>query len=384
MNKRKWLQPLPVVLILLTVPVIPIFFMPPGEVRLILAAIATSIWGIWLSIAVHEAGHLLGARMVGFQWLTYVVGPLKIRRTRGGPRVEVNDRWLPLGMAVSLPRDHRNLRRRITVMLAGGPGANLILMLIAGFGAYLLIDSFPSREARREWLLDPAAQLSFMLVLQIAGQSMVQGLFNLIPIKEKGLLSDGARILMLLRGGKIADRWCALWATYAGSAAGRRPRDWDPALMQQATSVPDGSVDDAGSSMLAYAWALDRGDLEAAGEFLVRAREAVVKVPILGPPTAAEAAFFAARYRGDVAAARALLTDAHGGILEEHARLRAEAATLLAEGDAAGAQERARRALHDLENASSTTPGSAEAYADWLNEIIREAQGTAREPVRAG
>ncbi len=379
MKGRPWLKPLPVTLALATLPVVPVLVLPPGELRLILAASVAALWAFWLSVAAHEAGHLLGGKLAGFRWSMYVAGPLKVRRTRGSFKVEVNDRWLPMGMAVSIPSDHHNLRRRIALMLAGGPGANLLLGLIAAAVMYALLSAFPSRPARREWLQDPAAQLAFMLVVQIAAQSLFQGVVNLVPLKEKGMSSDGARILMLLRGGQLADRWCAIWSVYAASAAGERPRDWDAALVRQATSIQDGAVDDAGASLLAYSWALDRGDVDAAGAFLARARELVDKVPILGPSVAAEAAYFTAHYLHDGAAARALLADAHGGTLEEHARLRAEAATLLAEGDRTGAQQCAQRGLEALANASSTTPGTARAYDEWLREIAGTPERVLRE-----
>jgi hypothetical protein len=89
----------------------------------------------------------------------------------------------------------------------------------------------------------------------------------------------------------------------------------------------------------------------------------------LGPSIAAEIAYFRARFRGDAATARVRLSEAQGGFLERHDRLRAEAAVLLAEHRVAEARGRASEALAALPEASITDSGSAIMHAEWLRDI---------------
>jgi hypothetical protein len=209
-----------------------------------------------------------------------------------------------------------------------------------------------------------------MFLLQAGFISLVLGVVTLVPLRRHGFFSDGARLLMLLRGGAKAERWSALWALYAASAGGQRPRDWDRGLIDRATQVADGSLDDGGACLLAYLWALDQDNEEAAEGFLDRARAVFDTIPALRASIAAEIAYFQARFRGDAATARARLDQAQGCFfLERHERLRAEAAVLLAEHRVAEARERALEALAALPEASVTEAGSAIMHAEWLRDI---------------
>ncbi|MGK7312515.1 MAG: hypothetical protein ACN0LA_09770 [Candidatus Longimicrobiales bacterium M2_2A_002] len=84
-------------------------------------------------LAVHEAGHLLAGRLVGFRFLLFIVGPLRVARE--GDRVQVGwNRSLSLAgwLAATGPTPDRleRLRRRTAIMVAGGP----LTSLAAGAG----------------------------------------------------------------------------------------------------------------------------------------------------------------------------------------------------------------------------------------------------------
>ena len=79
-----------------------------------------------------------------------------------------------------------------------------------------------------------------------------------------------------------------------------------------------------------------------------------------------------------MATARAWLDLAGKGLLvEEHTRLRAKAAVLLAEGEPEAARDHASQGLGAVERTYDA--GSALAEADWLNEIIRLSDAEAGE-----
>src|SRR5262249_55294630 len=95
------------------------------------------------------------------------------------------------------------------------------------------------------------------------------------------------------------------------------------------------------------------------------------------PALLLEAAFFDARYRHDVPAARAWLEQAQGGHAERPTRLRAEAAILWAEGRYAEAAVLAEAGLAAIPR--SAPHGSAITESEWLNAILMESQGREEE-----
>lgn len=326
---------------------------PPGLALLIPAF----LFGIFLVLAVHEAGHLLGGWLVGFRFTLFVVGPLKISREGGRLKVGLNRNLLLAGgIAGSIPRDDRNLRRRMAMMTAGGPLASLVLALAA---ALLTLISLP----------DPPGEVASVLLF-LSFTSFIIALVTLFPGRTGGFQTDGARLLMLLRGGPRADRWCAVAVLGAAAMSDQRPRDWSPDLVRQATAVTDGSLDDVGATMMAYQRALDLGVSEEAKGFLDRALAARDSYPApYRSSITLEAAYFEARHQGDAPAARAWLEESGnpGWPIEPQTRLRAEAAVLLAEGEPEEAKERAAEGLEKV--GDSTVPGIARAEKDWLQEI---------------
>src|SRR5262245_19968593 len=79
-----------------------------------------------LAIVGHELGPLVAGWSQGFRLYLLIVGPLKLAREGGLLRWRYNAfPWLPLGLVLSLPADDRNLRRRMSIFIAGGPLANV-------------------------------------------------------------------------------------------------------------------------------------------------------------------------------------------------------------------------------------------------------------------
>lgn len=301
-------------------------------------ALAALLVGV---IGVHEAGHLLGGRLAGFRAMLFVVGPFRVERTATGVHVALNRNVVVAGgLAVSVPLDTRDLRRRTLLMVAGGPGASLLT------GALALALRGPLGLAALPAGAGFAHQLAAVVVAVFGVMSLGIGAATLIPGRTGGFYTDGARILRLLRSGPDTDREVASLALMGLSMGGTRARDWDPALVRQAVALADGTPFDVVGRQFAYAHALDREDTEEARRQL----EAALALEEVLPPVARsglllQAAYFAAAHDGDATRARALFSRAGGGLMvPAYLRWMAEAAVLLAEGDraaAAGLLERA-------------------------------------------
>ncbi len=311
-----------------------------------LIALLLLLLPIWfLVVLAHEAGHLAGGVLAGFKPFQLVVGPLKLLWVEGRVRAELNRSLLLAGgVAVSLPPDGQNLRRRMLLMVAGGPAGSLLLALLA-----LVAMAFANGL--------PAAAL-----LMATGLGLIITVVTLVPMRAGGFYSDGARILMLLRGGPQAERWSAMALLVNATMAGRL-RELDPAIVARATALRDGTLDAAGAAFVVYGYELARGQIAAAGAQLDDVLEQLELYPAaMRPAMLAEAAYFTARHRGDAVTARAYLEQTNGSALvEAYTRHRAEAAVLLAEGRAQESRAAAEAGLAAIERAQIGTLGAFDA-----------------------
>ena len=382
---RAWIKPLPVFLVLVVVLLlIPLFVNDHGTA--IVCIILGSVLGVWASLALHELGHLVAGKWVDFRFAVLIAGPLAVLRTSQGLRISGNESWLLPGLTVMMPERTHALRRRFLWMIAGGPLANLLVLGL--IGSLLLITV---TVADKETLLDAvSAQPPFWkwMVLvcltftaQMGGLSLVVMIASLWPYRAKktGLMSDGGRIRMLLRGGADADRWVAISMLINTSMTGRRPREWDAEQIQVATALSDNTTDEWQACLFAYLWALDRGAVDLAGEYLDRLEPLGEKVPFLRPLVAAEVAFFEARHRDNLERALERCASAPPGTNE--LRLRAEMAIHLREGRWAEATQSGEAALDVL--AKSSIPmeaGVNVAKVEWIHSLLLEAERGVASP----
>ncbi len=305
------------------------------------SVIVVGLASLFVTLTVHELGHLVAARLCGFRFGLLGVGPVCLMRSRGRVRV----RWLPPThwgpFAVAYPIDTKRLYVRAGWVIAGGPLASLAMAILA----VVWLCVIPPDAAGRGvvLLLSLMSGLVFVATVQPFGTG-------------SGVPSDGARLWDLVRQRASAHEAAALWALSGLTHAGVRPRDWDPALMALADKVaaPPAFVVYAGTEGLR--WAIDHDDCYAAGKQVRRIRHAYVHAPRwLRAEAAAEVAFWLAYRCKDVAAAREYLPDARGPLVETHRRLRAEAVVLLESGDG----EQARAVIEQAKVALTEGHGTA-------------------------
>ncbi|MCP4427777.1 MAG: hypothetical protein GY803_25105 [Chloroflexi bacterium] len=318
----------------------------------------------FLTTAVHELGHLLAGNLAGLRFHMLVIGPLRVAHEGGKLRFGLHkSAFVFSGMTGSAPTDSRNLSRRLLVFFLGGPLASLIQTALAAilFFHWSADVHFTNSTA---WAVEAAAITAVYAAIVF--------LSAIKPSQyQSGQLADGGRIVSLLRGGPVADRWRALVALIGTGMDGQRPRDWDKALIQQALIGYDHSHDGRNARLVAYLWALDNGRIAEANRWL---EEAIAIRPTRIPGTPAhliwEKAYFIARHLNDPAQARDWLNRAQKKPTHQSQFLRAEAAVLMAEGNPEAARETAREALAILRQKTPT--GMRRAESDWLQTIIAQ------------
>jgi hypothetical protein len=320
-----------------------------------IARVALGGFGIWLALAVHEAGHLAGGISQGFRFVFLAAGPVWIERGERRLALRFN-RTLHTwgGMAAAMPQDDRDLRNRFSVMVAAGPVASLLLALVAWAA----------------W-----AVLPFGLARFLAGVTAIASAGFFVATAQPfgaggGFASDGGRLLRLWRKGPVGEREVAILALTAAAVGGVRAGEWAPVLVDTALVPEDGSAMELAARVYAAQRASDLGDADGAEAHLAHALEVGRDLsPIVRSMVAAEAVWLRAS-RGDVEGARKLLPEVDGPFVERHALHRARAAVLRAEGDLDAARAEAEAGLAAL---GKTRFGKASARDRELLEALRAA-----------
>ena len=301
--------------------------------------VAGAVLVLFLAIALHEAGHLLGGRLVGFRSLLYVVGPLRMEHGAAGWRARLNrDAMLWGGIVASVPEDDRDLRRRMMTLVAGGPAMSLVGGVLAG----LLLVAVESRWSPGSGVPDGVgSHLAATWLGLFAAASLGIGLVTLVPGRAGGFETDGAQLFKLMRGGPAAERSLAVLAIVGMSMGGRRPREWPASLVRRAAAPAAGDGAAEGPSvlvgmMLAYAYAMDTSDDAAARAQLATVLAGLEELPAGMRPSLHREAAYQAALAGDAAGARRHLEAARatpGLTTAAQGTPLAEAAVAWAEGD---------------------------------------------------
>lgn len=352
---------------------------PPTPISVFTGIMLSFLGAFYLTIAVHELGHVVAGLLVGFHFRFCTVGPLLIERRGGRIRLALGFHFLAGGLAGTFPVDARRLRRRMAVMIAAGP----VTTLVFGLTAYGLVYGGGGGLA----LLNRIGFWPFGVLFAFLGTSAIILVVSLVPHRPQGFSSDGAILWVLARGGPRMERYLALVVLNGMMLGlGRRPRDLDPDLIARSLVYRDGTAQDVAVSAIAYSNSFDLGDIEAAGRHL----DAMVQgwhlyPPAFRPSIDVTAAFFTAAYRNDPATARVFLGRVGQGALlqEPHSRPAAEAAILLAEGMPDAACRKAEEALRLTER--SLIPGGPQTDIDAIRGLIARAEAAlAGEPMAVG
>jgi hypothetical protein len=132
-----------------------VLFDPSLAASLFVALWDRALWllpCLFLGIVVHESGHLIAGKIVGFQTFLFCVGPLDARRRDGGWRIRVTvSKMSASGMIISAPVSLENLSANLLFGIAGGPAASLLFGLICLWALLTRISHRLLAKGRPSW-----------------------------------------------------------------------------------------------------------------------------------------------------------------------------------------------------------------------------------------
>lgn len=288
---------------------------------------------ILLVLAVHETGHLIGGISRGMRFLLLIVGPMQWTRSPGGIRFKWHRNFgLMGGLAAATPDDQLPLEPQLQRLIVGGPLASLLLAA-AAIGAGMFLDGRPAAYA---------VIVGFM--------SAAIFIVTATPLHTGGFMSDGMQLLELRRGGTAVSDRQLLLRLMGLSYAGVRPRDWDPALIEQAlglgAEVPMRRI--AGRIFGLY-HAMDRGEQQRVHEHAAWLAGHLDEYPQGFRQSITVELCLVAAQAGDLDGAREWWQRSRGGVVDAARRALAEASLAALEGD----EERLQRKVAEGRKAMS-------------------------------
>jgi hypothetical protein len=285
----------------------------------VISAGLTIAVAVLAAIAIHEGAHVVVGMWAGFRFSSMRVGriqidrPFRISRYRGSGAGSGG--WVG-GWANMYPVKTERLILRAIAVLCAGPAANLL-------SAYIVLLLRYSKG------LGSTVFVFFSLVL---------GVVNLVPFRSGAVLSDGRRILMLLRNGQRGERWLALLKLTAELGDGVPPESLSADFLAKAVAVRDNSPDTVAAHAIAYSAAFwRRNDAEAARFLETCLKYSSYAAPVLREALISDAAVFQARRRKHADLAEQWLAVMPRVTEISWLRSRVEAAILEAKGDIEGA-----------------------------------------------
>ena len=350
-------------------------FLVPSTAVLVLSTFLLFPLALFVSVVWHESGHLLAGWLVGFRFVLVTFGPLRLAREAGGLRLSLIHtnvmQWQ--GRALMVPNEFGDFRRQRMVLLAGGPVATLLqLLLVLGVNFLLRHRAISYGFGLASlWLM-----LSAVMMLPATA----------VPQKIGNLYTDAARIWQMWRGGPQLDSQLALARLVEASLRGVPPGDMEDAFVASALAAPPESNEALGGYYVAHAQALERGELEAAARFLDKTLALVKQQPppLRSPVIFATAAYFVARYEQNLPLAQAWLNlvrpEQYNALALEvdQILLRARAQALLLAGEQALAKTAALQSLKLLNQ--SVDLGAAVYETHLLQALLAELEDVTPAP----
>jgi tetratricopeptide (TPR) repeat protein len=321
-----------------------------------------AIYGIlyyFLSILVHELGHLTLGWWNGFEMMSFGIDRwVWVRRGKRFKLCKTRQRYAG-GFVQSISNSLDMLERRLFMMVLGGPLASFLLFCL---GLVPLL--FPGLVSKN---------IVAWGILFCSVWNLHMAIVNVLPLRIGYLSLDGRRMFDLAQNNLQSQRFAGFHRFNTCLKMGIRPRDIDETIIDRVLAIPERSFDHIAGLLLAYHVALDRGETEQAGTYLDQALEMNSLYPeAFCGSLLLEGAYFEAHLRQRADLARQWWEKIPDkALIAPYALLRAEAAVLLAEGRKDEALDRVERGLVSLQS-DRFILGDAIVESEQLLELLQK------------
>jgi hypothetical protein len=222
---------------------------------------------VFLSILIHEAGHVAGGALNGFRFSFMSVFFLKLEKTNGRLTLAFNKMLASWGgLAVMIPSEAVT-RKGYLWFVAGGPLGSLTGLVLSGAGLWAMYPHNP--------------EAALFLAASVLINSMTF-LITALPVKmDDNIDTDGIQFFDLLRGGDRAARKLAMARLLSAATSGIRPLEFPEELIQAVERPGEPDRDTLLAMLFRNAAQIDRKDWANASETMRLAVRYIDKLPPL-------------------------------------------------------------------------------------------------------
>ncbi|REL38441.1 hypothetical protein DYD21_00365 [Rhodohalobacter sp. SW132] len=298
------------------------------------------IAAIFIVVLVHEIGHFIAGKMVGFSFYMLTVGPFKIQKIGDKIRPGINKHLnTGGGLTLMVPRQSSPENSKMYWYIAGGPVASFTL----GITTMLILLWFAGSTE------SPGFDVALYALYTTGFVSFVIGFTSIIPTGSEVFESDGNQILDLYRGGEKATIKQQTMSLSVTIWNGTRPRDIDKNLLDSVLlkAASKTSTQALNARLIAVYYHLDSKKIDEAEVILNSLIKDLEKNSntLLEGTVFIEKAFISAAYRRDSKTAKTFFEKGKKGFVEYQTIARAESALLIINGEIERGMARAKQGL---------------------------------------
>jgi len=214
--------------------------------------------GVFLVINIHELGHLILGKLLGYRFLMFRAGPLSIQKENGKLKFTFIKNVGYGGLCAMIPGENSSLKD-FAIYSTGG----ILFNILTGIG--FIISSF---------VVSLPVFVSVPLFLT-GVVSIFLALLNAWPFFSMNQPTDGMMFFSILRKNPLAERFYESVMLSKKLAMGVRPKD----LGLTPVDLPLKDFHELSTVFYLYFMEMDQGHVEKAGEYLKVVEENLSKVP---------------------------------------------------------------------------------------------------------
>jgi len=214
--------------------------------------------GVFLVINIHELGHLIFGKLLGYRFLMFRAGPLSIQKENEKLKFTFIKNVGYGGLCAMIPGENASLKD-FAVYSTGG----ILFNVLTGIG--FIISSFSL----------PQPVFTAVPLFLTGVVSIFLALLNAWPFFSMNQPTDGMMFYSILRKNPLAERFYESVILSKKLAMGVRPKD----LGLTPVDLPLKDFHELSTVFYLYFMEMDQGHVEKAGEYLKVVEENLSKVP---------------------------------------------------------------------------------------------------------
>ncbi|PRT15286.1 M50 family metallopeptidase [Bacillus wiedmannii] len=185
---------------------------------------------VWIAITIHELGHIIFGRIVGFEFVYFITGPIKIEKTQKGITLKENKNWESVGGIAKMKPPIvklEEMRHRQILYSAGGP---IFSFLFSFIGIFLY------------------NEINQVILLYFSLLNAAIFIVTIIPIGKR---TDGYSIFSLLRNNEKSIKRLEDMLIYTELISNKEPSEWNKEYIELARKKAT-NIDNVMCAMMVY------------------------------------------------------------------------------------------------------------------------------------